>query len=66
MAAKLELKFDEQFTSMSQMTSLFLMCDAYYVEICCQDNGYVASVKLAQANKQVGSISNSVSRLWVH
>lgn len=56
MATKLELKYDEQYSTVSKLTSLFLMCDAYYVEICCQDNGYVASVKLAQANKQVNRI----------
>lgn len=53
MATKLELKYEEQYSLVSKMTSLFLTCDAYYVEICCQDNGYVATVKLAQANKQV-------------
>lgn len=57
MATKLELKYDEQYSTASKLTSLFLMCDAYYVEICCQDNGYVASVKLAQASTQVKRIT---------
>lgn len=56
MATKLSLKCDVQCSKQSELTSIFLMCDAYYVEICCQDNGYVASVKLAQANKQVQGI----------
>lgn len=56
MATKLGLKFDVQYSSQSEMTSLFLTCDAYYVEICCQESGYVASVKLAQANKQVNMV----------
>lgn len=53
MATKLNLKFELQYVKQSEMTSIFLMCDAYYVEVCCQDNGYVTSVKLAQANNQV-------------
>ena len=53
MATKLDLKFDMQRSQQSEISSLFLMCDAFYVEICCQDNGHVTSVKLAQANKQV-------------
>lgn len=53
MATKLDLKFDVQSSKQSELTSIFLVCDAYYVEICCQDNGHVASVKLAQANNQV-------------
>lgn len=53
MATKLDLKFELQYVKQSEMTSIFLMCDAYYVEVCCQDNGYVASVKLAQAKNQV-------------
>ena len=53
MATKLDLKFELQYVKQSELTSIFLMCDAYYVEVCCQDNGYVASVKLAQANNQV-------------
>ena len=51
MATKLDLKFEVQ--KQPELTSIFLMCDAYYVEICCQDNGHVASVKLAQASTQV-------------
>ncbi len=55
MATKLDLKFELQYLKQSELTSIFLMCDAYYVEVCCQDNGYVASVKLAQASNQVRS-----------
>ena len=55
MAAKLDLKFELTLSKPSELTSIFLVCDTYnyYVEICCQDNGHVASVKLAQANTQV-------------
>ena len=55
MASKLDLKFDVQCSKQSELNSIFLMCDAYYVEVCCQDSGHIASVKLAQANKQVDS-----------
>lgn len=51
MATKLDLKFE--LLKQSETTSIFLMCDAYYVEVCCKDNGYVTAVKLAQANNQV-------------
>lgn len=54
MATKLELKFE--LNKQSELTSIFLVCDTlFYVEICCQDSGHVASVKLAQANTQVQS-----------
>lgn len=53
MANKLGLKFDIQRSNQTELSSIFLMCDAFYVEVICQDNGHVNSVKLAQANKQV-------------
>ena len=47
-AKKLNLKVDLQ---PGRTPSIFLVSDAFfYIEVCCQDNGTVSSVKLAQAN----------------
>lgn len=51
-AKKLELKFDVV-CKQSELTNIFIVCDTFYMETCCQENGYVASVKLAQADKVV-------------
>jgi len=59
MAASLGLKFDVQHSKQSEVCSFFLACDAFYVEVCCQDCGVVQCVKVAQANKQVGGAVNT-------
>ena len=65
MAASLGLKFDVQHSKQSELCSFFLACDAFYVEVCCQDNGLVQTVKVAQANKQVGRSEWGIALLIV-
>ena len=46
-AQRLSLKLDVQRVP---ETSIFLVHDGFYVEICCQDKDKLTSVKLSQAN----------------
>lgn len=56
-AQRLGLKLDLQRSQQLPGATIFLIHEGFYVEVCCQDNGIVTSVKLSQANTpQVSSI----------
>ena len=52
-ASGLGLELDVRHSKQAEIYSIFLVCEAFYVEVCCQSNGHVTSVKLVQASKQV-------------
>ena len=47
---RLNLKLELQRSQQVPETSIFLIHDGFYVEVCCQDKDKVTSVKLSQAN----------------
>ena len=49
-AQRLNLKLDVQRSQQLPGTTIFLCHEGFYVEVCCQDNDTVTSVKLSQAN----------------
>ena len=49
-AEKFSLKFDLQRSQQLPGTSVFLIHEGFYIEICFQDNDTLTSVKLSQAN----------------
>lgn len=54
-AEKLSLKIDLQRSQQLPGTSVFLIHEGFYIEVCFQDNDTLSSVKLSQANTtQVG------------
>lgn len=49
-AQRLNLKLDLQRSQQLPGTTIFLIHEGFYVEVCCHDNSTVTSVKLSQAN----------------
>ena len=50
MADRFNLKIDLQRSQQLPGTSIFLIHEGFYIEICFQDNDTLTSVKLSQAN----------------
>lgn len=62
-AQRLSLKLDVQRVP---ETSIFLVHDGFYVEICCQDKDKLTSVKLSQANTTQVSYTATTVIIWLN
>ena len=46
------LSFELQRSQTTHLVSVFLSCEAYYIEVCIEENGLVQSVRLGQGARQ--------------